>query len=66
MDNLLSHLPDGDIQYVRAPDNRWEVAIYERGQINRLETVATGMDKSVAAWLAHKLRETKTPKESTP
>jgi hypothetical protein len=62
LDDLISFLPAGDINYVREDDGRWGVVIFDRGSVTRLMTVASGMDKGVAAWFADHLRETRKPR----
>jgi hypothetical protein len=57
MSDLIDFLPPGTTQYCRAEDNTWAVCIFGAGNVNRLWTVATGMDKSVALWMQEKLRE---------
>lgn len=59
MDDLISFLPDGDIQYVRCQDEArtWGVSIFFAGSSAELMKVAVGMDKSVAKWLELKLIE---------
>lgn len=58
MDAMLAALPPGDVMYVRnVQDSTWEVGVFEHGAVRRVATVATGMDKGVAAWFAEQLRD---------
>ena len=52
-DDLLSHLPHGEAAY--ASEKRsgvWSVGIYRAGCASSICTVAEGMDKNTAAWMA--------------
>jgi hypothetical protein len=57
--DLIAGLPPGDIEYVQGLINShgcWDVAIFAPGTTERVATIASGMDKSVACWLVIKLR----------
>lgn len=55
---IANYLPTGDVAYTKEADgDGWGVAIFEPGSTTRLMTVARGMDKNVALWLAVKLSE---------
>lgn len=56
LDARLSHLPRGVAQYTRE-GAAWGVAIFAHGTAERLYTIACGVDKGVASWLAEKLNE---------
>jgi hypothetical protein len=54
-DSLIDHLPKGDVQYAQGPHG-WDVGIYKPGSVERIATLASNLDKSVAAWIAAKMR----------
>lgn len=55
-DLITSWLPKGDYSYFRCDDGTWGVRVYHPGTIGIIATIGTGMDKTLAAWLAENLK----------
>lgn len=54
--DLIKFLPEGDVHYYRCADRTWGVAISHPGAVGQIMSLATGMDKSVAAWFVETLK----------
>lgn len=57
LESFIAHLPTGEFAYTREPDGTWGVGLFPKGAPQRLQTVATGMDKNLACWMALKLNQ---------